>query len=662
MSDAAAPTTDLAALRAAAAQAAAEAAEARAAAAQAALEAAEAQLAAASDPGAAAAPEAPAAPAEPVAPAPPAADAPAPAPAPAPVADAGDAELDGWALTVRDGYTFGGPTLRLGALLEAGPDGKPVPVPAAQVGLPLAMLNRHGLVAGATGTGKTRTLQGMAEELSTAGVPVFLADIKGDLSGVAVPGTGNDKLLARTSSLGQDWVATAFPTELYTLGGLGTGVPIRTTITDFGPILLAKVLGLNETQESSLGLVFHWADTQGLALLDLKDLRSVIAYLVSDAGKAELKGIGGLSAATAGVLLRELVGLEAQGAAAFFGEPAFETADLLRLAPDGRGVISALELPAVQDRPQLFSTFLMWLLADLFSELPEVGDVDKPRLVFFFDEAHLLFNGASKDFLAQVVQTVRLIRSKGVGVFFVTQSPKDVPSDVLGQLGNRVQHALRAFTPDDAAALRAAARTYPTSEYDLERLLQELGTGEAIVTVLTEKGAPTPVAWTRLRAPQGSMDPAPAATLEALVAASPSNARYGTPIDNESAYELLETRVAADRAQAEADRLAKEQAAAAEKYAAEQAKAAEKFAAEQAKADAKAAAEAEREAKKQAAELERMRARLEKDAGRGTTRSIGTSRTQKSSIEKGLESLVRSAGTQLGREITRTIFGTRKRR
>ncbi|MBD9700111.1 DUF853 family protein [Flavimobilis sp. GY10621] len=647
MSEAAAPSTDLAALRAAAAQAAADAAEARAAAAQAALEAAEAQLAAATGATTAAAAVAP----QPAVPPAPVAD-PAPS-APAGATDASVEEpgLDGWARTVRDGYTFKGSTLRLGALLEADTDGQATPVPAVQVGLPLAMLNRHGLVAGATGTGKTRTLQGMAEELSTAGVPVFLADIKGDLSGVAVPGTGNEKLLARTSSLGQDWTPTAFPTELYTLGGLGTGVPIRTTITDFGPILLAKVLGLNETQESSLGLVFHWADTQGLALLDLKDLRSVIAYLVSDEGKVELKGIGGLSAATAGVLLRELVGLEAQGAAAFFGEPAFETADLLRLAPDGRGVISALELPAVQDRPQLFSTFLMWLLADLFSELPEVGDVDKPRLVFFFDEAHLLFNGASKDFLAQVVQTVRLIRSKGVGVFFVTQSPKDVPADVLAQLGNRVQHALRAFTPDDAAALRAAARTYPTSEYDLERLLQELGTGEAIVTVLTEKGAPTPVAWTRLRAPQGSMDPAPAATLEALVAASPSNARYGTPIDNESAYELLEARVAADRAQAEADKLAKEQAAAAEK-----------LAAEQAKAEARAAAEAEREAKKQAAELERMRARLERDAHRGTSRSGGTSRTQKSSIEKGLESLVRSAGTQLGREITRTIFGTRKRR
>lgn len=441
----------------------------------------------------------------------------------------------------------------------------------------------------------------------------------------------------RTASLGQDWAATSFPVEPFSLGGMGTGTPIRTTVTDFGPLLLAKVLGLNDTQESCLGLIFHWADTQGLALLDLKDLQATISYLTSPDGKAELKSLGGVSAATAGVILREIVALQAQGADAFFGEPAFDTADLLRTAPDGRGVVSALQLPAVQDRPQLFSTFLMWLLADLFGELPEVGDVDKPRLVFFFDEAHLLFTGASKDFLTQVVQTVRLIRSKGVGVFFVTQSPKDVPGDVLAQLGNRVQHALRAFTPDDAAALRAAARTYPTSDHDLERLLQELGTGEAVVTVLSEKGAPTPVAWTRLRAPQGSMDPAPVATLEGLVASSPLSPRYATPVDNESAYELLTQRVAAQAAAAEAQRLAEEQA----------------------KADAAARAAAEKEAKKQAAELERMRAKLEREAARPAPRA--QSRSRSGGVSGGLDSLLRSAGTQLGREITRTIFGTRKR-
>jgi DNA helicase HerA-like ATPase len=482
------------------------------------------------------------------------------------------------------------------------------------------MLNRHGLVAGATGTGKTKTLQGMAEGLSAQGVPVFLADVKGDLSGLAVPGAPNEKIEARAASIGQDWAPTSYPVEFYTLGGLGTGVPIRTTVTDFGPLLLSKVLGLNATQESSLGLIFHWADEQGLALLDLEDLQTTIAYLTSDEGKAELKGIGGISAATAGVILREIVALQSQGGDVFFGEPAFETSDLLRTASDGRGVISALELPTLQDRPALFSTFLMWLLADLFQELPEVGDLEKPRLVFFFDEAHLLFTGASKDFLQQVVQTVRLIRSKGVGVFFVTQSPKDVPADVLAQLGNRVQHALRAFTPDDARALRAAVRTFPHSPYDLERLLQSLGTGEAVVTLLSEKGAPTPVAWTRVRAPQASMEPAPKSVVEGIVAASPGQAMYGTAVDRESAAELLRARAereAAARAAAERDALA---------------------------ADERRRAEAD------AARAERAR-----------PRATSTSSRSRSTRDP-LQAILTTAGTTLAREITRSIFGTRRRR
>ncbi|MFE9233486.1 helicase HerA-like domain-containing protein [Cellulosimicrobium funkei] len=626
MADDAPPSpSELAALRAAAAQAAAEAAEARAAAARAALEAAEA---------AAGAPSGEASPAGTAA-----TDAP-PLPEPTdPVPDA-SSPAGGYAAQVATGYAYAGGTLPLGALLEGTEGGDPSPRADVQVGFALSMLNRHGLVAGATGTGKTKTLQGMAEGLSAAGVPVFLADVKGDLSGLAVPGTSSTKIVERAASIGQDWSPTAYPVEVYSLGGLGTGVPIRTTVADFGPLLLAKVLGLNETQESSLGLIFHWADAQGLALLDLKDLQATIAYLTSDEGKAELRGIGGVSGATAGVILREIVALQAQGADVFFGEPAFATSELLRTTPDGRGVVSALELPAVQDRPALFSTFLMWLLADLFQELPEVGDVEKPRLVFFFDEAHLLFTGASKEFLQQVVQTVRLVRSKGVGVFFVTQSPKDVPADVLAQLGNRVQHALRAFTPDDAAALRAAVRTYPTSPYDLERLLQSLGTGEAVVTVLTEKGTPAPVAWTRVRAPQSSMDPAPASVLDGIVAASPATARYGTAVDAESAFELLQVRV-------------QEQAAA--RAAAD---AAEAEAAAQEKAAKQAAQEAERAAKKEQAELEKMRAKLEREAATGRSRSSGSSRSRSSSP---LDSFLRSAGTQLGRELTRTIFGTRRR-
>nr|MDQ6937763.1 DUF853 domain-containing protein [Actinomycetota bacterium] len=437
-------------------------------------------------------------------------------------------------------YAFTGRALDLGAVVVDN-----VAHADAHVRLPLAVMNRHGLVAGATGTGKTRTLQLLAEQLSAAGVPVVLADMKGDLSGLAEPGAGNDKVTERATETGDAWVATSFPCEFLALGGLGSGVPVRASVTSFGPTLLAKVLELNDTQESSLGLVFHYADRAGLPLLDLKDLRAVISYLTGAEGKSDLKELGGLSAATAGVILRKLIALSDGGGDVFFGEPEWDTTDLLRTAGDGRGVISAVELASVQDKPQLFSTFLMWLLADLFHDLPEVGDLDAPKLVFFFDEAHLLFDGASKAFLDAVTQTVRLIRSKGVGIFFVTQNPGDVPDPVLGQLGNRVQHALRAFTPDDATALKQAVRTYPKSEvYDLVALLTQLGTGEAVVTVLSERGAPTPVAWTRLFAPRASMGPLDAAQQEQAVRASPLQAGYGAPIDRESAYEKLAARLA----------------------------------------------------------------------------------------------------------------------
>lgn len=445
---------------------------------------------------------------------------------------------------IRTGYGFDAPALELGALVNG------EPLADVPVRIPIAMTNRHGLVAGATGTGKTKTLQVMLEQLSAAGVPVFAADIKGDLSGVATAGTGNEKLLARTRSIGQDWQPMASAVEYFSLGGRGEGVPIRATVSSFGPLLLAKVLGLNETQESCLGLVFHYADQNGLALVNLEDLRAVLQYLTSDAGKAELDSIGGVSKQTAGVILRELTNFAAAGADVFFGEPEIDTTEFMRTAPDGRGIVSLLEIPGVAQQPAVFSTFLMWLLADLFASLPEVGDLDKPKLVFFFDEAHLLFKDASKEFVAQIVQTVRLIRSKGVGIFFVTQTPKDVPEDVLAQLGSRVQHQLRAHTPNDAKALRATVRTYPNSGYDLEQVLTQLATGEAIVTVMNEKGAPSPVAWTRLRAPQGSMDPTPTAQIQASVAASPLLAKYGTPIDPESAYEILSKKIK-DAAEAE---------------------------------------------------------------------------------------------------------------
>lgn len=446
--------------------------------------------------------------------------------------------------TVSAGYAFTGPALDLGALVVDGTGHSD-----AQIRIPLGMLNRHGLVAGATGTGKTKTLQLIAEQLSAQGVPVFLADIKGDVSGIAQPGEANDKVASRAAEVGQDWQPHGYPCEFYSLGGLGPGIPMRATVTSFGPTLLAKILDLNETQESSLGLVFHFADQRGLELLDLKDLRAVIQFLTSDEGKEELKNVGGLSAATAGVILRSLITLENNGGDVFFGEPEYDTAELLRTTPDGKGQVSVLELPAVQDKPQLFSTFLMWLLADLFADLPEVGDADRPKLVFFFDEAHLLFTGASKAFLTAITQTVRLIRSKGVGIFFVTQTPKDVPGDVLAQLGNRVQHALRAFTPEDAKALKATVSTFPKSSYDLGEVLTQMGTGEAVVTVLSEKGAPTPVAWTRLRAPESLMAQIDPAAMQAVVNASPLLGKYGTAIDRESAYEKL---TASQQAAAEA--------------------------------------------------------------------------------------------------------------
>jgi uncharacterized protein len=465
------------------------------------------------------------------------------------------------AAAVAAGYAFEGTALELGGLmLDANR------LSDVHVRIPLAMLNRHGLVAGATGTGKTKTLQLLAEQLSAQGVPVFAADVKGDLSGLSVPGEGGAKVEARAASVGQQWRATGFPVEFYALGGQGTGVPLRVTMSSFGPMLLSKVLGLNDTQESSLGLVFHYADRAGLPLLDLADLRAVVQHLTSDAGKADLKELGGLSSATAGVILRELIGFADQGADAFFGEPEFDSRELLRVADDGRGVISLVELPRLQDRPALFSTFLMWLMADLFHDLPEIGDADRPKLVFFFDEAHLLFDDASDAFLDQIAQTVRLIRSKGVGVFFVTQSPTDVPDEVLAQLGSRIQHQLRAHTPNDAKALKQTVNTYPTSAYDdLGAVLTSLGIGEAVVTVMDERGAPTPVAWTRLRAPESLMAMADPAAMQAAVEASPGWATYHQVVDRESAREILAARLEEGARKAEAEARAKEDARAAEK-------------------------------------------------------------------------------------------------
>ncbi|SDL37438.1 hypothetical protein SAMN05421806_13135, partial [Streptomyces indicus] len=541
------------------------------------------------------------------------ASAPAPEPAPPGPAPTPGEALPAEAAEIATGYAFTGEALDLGALLWGGQC-----LSGAQIRIPLSMLNRHGLVAGATGTGKTKTLQLIAEQLAGQGVPVFLADIKGDVSGISAPGEANDKVQERARDVGQTWEAKGFPTEFYALGGIGPGIPVRATVTSFGPVLLSKVLQLNQTQEQSLGLIFHYADTKGLELHDLKDLRAVVTFLTSDEGKPELKGIGGLSSVTAGVILRALTAFEAQGMAPFFGNPEFDVSEFLRTASDGRGQVSVLELPAVQDKPHLFSTFLMWMLADLFNNLPEVGDLEKPKLVFFFDEAHLLFNGASKAFLEAITQTVRLIRSKGVGVFFVTQTPKDVPADVLAQLGNRVQHALRAFTPEDQKALKATVKTFPNSSYDLEELLTQLGTGEAVVTVLSEKGAPTPVAATRLRAPESLMGPIDASVLDAAVKSSLLYSRYAEEVDPESAYE----KITAQQAEVEARKQAELEAKEAEK----------------------AAKEAEKQARAAAKAAPQDASMVDQVVGSGI-----------------FKSLARSLGTQIGREISRSIFGTRRR-
>ena len=428
---------------------------------------------------------------------------------------------------IANGYAVDGQALELGTVVVDGEAD-----PTAQIRIPLATINRHGLVAGATGTGKTKTLQLIAEQLSAAGVAVLMADVKGDLSGLARPGEGNDKTAARAKDTGDNWQPTGFPVEFLSLGTGGMGVPVRATVASFGPVLLSKVLGLNATQESTLGLIFHWAKDKR-PLLTLNDLRAAISHLTSDEGKEDLKSLGGVSSTTAGVILRALVNLEGEGGDTFFGEPKLDPQDLRRV-DQGRGIISLLEFGGQSLRPVIFSTFLMWLLADLFTVLDEVGDVDKPRLVFFFDEAHLLFADASKAFLEQVEQTVKLIRSKGVGVFFCTQLPTDLPNDVLSQLGARIQHALRAFTPDDQQALSKTVRTYPkTDVYDLESALTSLGIGEAVVTVLSEKGAPTPVAWTRMRVPRSLMASIGTDAIADAAKESSLQAKYGQTVQHE---------------------------------------------------------------------------------------------------------------------------------
>ncbi|MGZ8399537.1 MAG: helicase HerA-like domain-containing protein [Gemmatimonadales bacterium] len=438
-----------------------------------------------------------------------------------------------------NGYGTAEASLVLGAALEGSQVHQ-----EPKIRLPLSMANRHGLIAGATGTGKTRTLQLLTEQLSAQGVPVFVADMKGDLSGLAMPGEESPRVSGRASDIGWDWKQKGVPVEFVSLTG-ALGVQLRATVSSFGPLLLGKVLSLNDTQTSVLTMVFKYADDNGLPLLDFHDLRAVLQFLGSEEGKSALAQYGGMSSGSVGVLLRKMVELESQGAERFFGEPEFDVRDMLQVTQDGRGMVTCLELPDVADKPKLFSTFMMWMLAELYQNLPEVGDLPKPKLVFFFDEAHLLFDDAPKAFLDQTEQVVRLIRSKGVGVYFVTQTPKDVPESVLAQLGNRIQHALRAHTPNDDKALKATVRTFPkTSFYDLDETLTSLGIGEAVVTVLNTRGTPTPVVATRLIPPASRMAPLTPEELQADISQSGLLAEYGKAVDRESAREMLVARIA----------------------------------------------------------------------------------------------------------------------
>ena len=414
---------------------------------------------------------------------------------------------------------------------------------AAEVNLPLRMMNRHGLIAGATGTGKTRTLQLLAEQLSDANVPVFMLDVKGDLSGLYQAGTTNPKIEDRAKQLNKPFTPCGYPIELYSLSGK-FGAQMRATVTEFGPVLLAKILELNDTQTGVLSVIFKYADDHKMPIVDLNDLKKLLGYLSEGIGAAEIKSsYGSISSATSSTILRKIVTIEQQGLANLFGETSFNIDDLFNRI-DGKGVISLLNIADVQNQPVLYSTFLLSLLAEIYQSMPEAGDLDKPKLVFFFDEAHLLFNDAPKAFLEQVNTIIRLIRSKGIGVFFCTQSPMDIPETVLAQLGNRVQHALRAYTPNDVDALKKTVNTYPKSDfYEIDKVLTSLGTGQALVTVLNEKGIPTEVAATMLTPPKAVMGPMAAIDCEKLMQGSPLYIKYQQTIDPVSAFEMLTDRI-----------------------------------------------------------------------------------------------------------------------
>ena len=445
---------------------------------------------------------------------------------------------------IQEGYTFKGEQIALGgAMLNGETFGD------AQIKIPLKTLNRHGLIAGATGTGKTKTLQVLAENLSNQGIPVLLMDLKGDLSGIAQPSPGHAKIDERHEKIGIPFEANGFPVEILSLSEQ-KGTRLRATVSEFGPVLLSRILDVTETQAGILSIIFKYCDDNKLPLLDLKDLKKVLQFATGE-GKEEIqKEYGSISKTSTGSILRKVIEIEQQGGDLFFGERSFEIQDLMRQDENGRGYINIIRLTDIQDKPKLFSTFMLSMLAEIYSTMPEQGDSDRPELVLFLDEAHLIFNQASSALNDQIENIVKLIRSKGVGLYFVTQSPTDVPEGVLGQLGLKIQHALRAFTAKDRKAIKLTAENYPISEYyDTAEVLTSLGIGEALVSVLNEKGIPTPLAQTMLRAPMSRMDVLTKAELKELTDNSELSKKYNEDIDRESAYEILNDKI--EKAEAE---------------------------------------------------------------------------------------------------------------
>lgn len=490
--------------------------------------------------------------------------------------------------------------------------------------------NRHGVVAGATGTGKTVTLQIMAQGFSDAGVPVICADVKGDLSGIALPGTPNDKLLARASEMGLTLQPRAAPVVFWDLYG-EKGHPIRTTISEVGPLLLARMLNLNEVQEGVLSVVFHVADKEGLLLLDLEDLRALLVHVGENAERIG-REVGNVAPASIAAIQRSILQLEQQGGKTFFGEPALRLEDLIRTGLDGRGQVNVLHATRLMQSPRLYAALLLWLLSELFEQLSEVGDPDRPRLVFFFDEAHLLFGDVRGPLLEKIEQVVRLIRSKGVGVYFVTQNPADIPDTVLSQLGNRIQHALRAYTPAEQRGLKSASDSFrPNPAFDTAEAIQSLKVGEALVSTLDDQGAPAMVARTKIRPPDSRLGPATEAERSQLMSTSPVRGVYDMPVDRESAEEVLAARRSeSDRAAAEA-----------------------KLAQARSRADA-AAAKAE--------DRSPSRGSGARSRSRGSDRSPAPRRSRETPLEAATKSVLRTAGSTLTREILRGLLGGMRRR